>query len=73
MQYIYVERTDIADRGLSSLFDQNADLVSGTWADAKGYETGRGPSGTAGFNAVTNLVPMSTAEQFLRLQIQFVP
>ena len=73
LQYIYVERTDAADRGITSVFEMASLLVPDTWTNAVGYETGRGPAAEAGFNAVTNQVPMTGDTGFIRLNIQFTP
>jgi hypothetical protein len=73
LRYIYVERTDAADRGITSVFEMAELLVPDTWTNATGYETGRGPAAEAGFNAVTNIIPMIDATGFIRLNIEFQP
>lgn len=74
MEYIYFERDDAAVRGLSSILEVGTDLVFTNWVDGSVYETGNGVSGVAGFNAVTNRVPIDTeAKKFIRLQIEFTP
>jgi len=74
IEYVYYERADAAARGLASILEVGTDLVYGGWVDGSLYETGRGTSGVAGYNAVTNRIPTDTeAKQFIRLQIEFTP
>jgi hypothetical protein len=74
ISYIYYERDDAATRGLTSIFEVGTSLIYTNWADATGYETGRGPAAAAGFTAITNQIPIDAEnERFLHLQIEFAP
>ncbi|MDF7826209.1 hypothetical protein P4B35_19435 [Pontiellaceae bacterium B12227] len=74
IEYVYYERDDASDRGLSSMIEVGTDLVMTNWADGSSYEVGSGASGTAGYQAVTNRVPIDAEiQKFIRLQIEFTP
>ena len=74
LEYIYFERTNAVALGLSSILEVGTDLVITNWADGGSYEVGRGDSGIAGFNAVTNWIPTDSEDkQFIHLQVQFTP
>lgn len=75
IEYVYFEREDAADRGLSSSIDVGTDLVITNWADGSSFEIGSGAApGKSGFNAVTNRIPIDAeVKKFIRLQIQFTP
>jgi glucuronoarabinoxylan endo-1,4-beta-xylanase len=74
MEYVYFERTDAASRGLASVLSVATDLAAADWTDGGPYEVGRGASGVAGYNAVTNRVPVdSEAAKFIKLEVRFTP
>ncbi|VGO18694.1 hypothetical protein [Pontiella sulfatireligans] len=74
LEYIYYELDDAASRGMASIFEVGTGLVITNWADASGYETGRGASSQVGLDVVTNRIPTDVeAKRFIRLQIEFTP
>lgn len=74
LEYIYFERDDAADRGLTSILEVGPDLLVNTnWTTAGIEVVGSGPSSEAGYIAVTNRIPMDNATEFLNLRIQFTP
>ena len=71
LQYIYYEREDAVDLGLSSSIDAGTDLVITNWGINTPELVGSGASGIEGYNAVTNRIPTDDdPKQFIRLQIQ---
>lgn len=70
--YVYYERDDAAARGLSASLTAGTDLVNTNWSASPIEFVGSG-AGPAGFNAVTNRVPMDQPQGFLRLQVEFTP
>ena len=67
-QYIYRRRTDAEARGLAYWLELNTNLSSGIWITNGYSEAGTAPLET-GFEAVTNRIPTTEANQFIRLRI----
>jgi len=68
IDYIYRRRTDAAARGLDYYLELNTNLVVGSWSTNGYSETGTMPLET-GFEAVTNQIPTTEANRFIRLRI----
>jgi len=68
LEYSYRRRTDAAARGLDYSLELNTNLVSGVWSTNGYAETGTAPLET-GFEAVTNQVPTTEMNRFIRLRI----
>ncbi|WP_168433072.1 right-handed parallel beta-helix repeat-containing protein [Pontiella sulfatireligans] len=68
LEYVYRRRTDAAARGLIYTLEESTNLVSNDWNIISVL-----PSGTAplepGFEAVTNQIPATETNQFIRLRI----
>ena len=74
IEFVYFERDDAVERGLTTILDVGTDLVNTNWADGSAYKVGSGTSGITNFNAVTNWIPTDEEDQlFIRLQIEFTP
>jgi hypothetical protein len=73
LQYVYFERDDVGDRGLSSVLNVGTDLVITDWTTNGVEFVGSGASAVPGYTAVTNRVPDGKIKQFLRLQVEFTP
>ena len=68
MEYVYARRTD--DAALSYWLETTDSLVFGTWSN-RGYAvTGTNSMGEL-FDIVTNSIPLSDPEKFIRLLIQW--
>ena len=69
LEYIYAQRNDAGDLGLTYWLDQKTDLVTGTWT-SNNYEVGTGML-DAEFDAVTNRLPTAIEDvQFIKLMIE---
>ena len=68
MQYIHAQRND--DTNLVYYLELTDDLVSGTWTNS-GYSVGGTNTALGGdFDEVTNSIPTTDAQTFIRLQVQ---
>ncbi|QHI69084.1 hypothetical protein [Tichowtungia aerotolerans] len=76
MTYVHVQwdETEAALRGLSYDVQATSNLVSGTWS-TNGVEFVGSAADTpaAGYLTVTNRIPVSEMQDFLRLHIEFTP
>ncbi|VGO22945.1 hypothetical protein [Pontiella sulfatireligans] len=71
VDYVYVKRTDAADRGLAYTLKLSTNLVSGAWANSGYTVTGSNDVDSA-YQAITNRVPVADeAQRFIRLQVEF--
>jgi len=68
LEYVYRRRTDAAARGLSYALVGCTNLLTNTWSAVINPPSGIAPLET-GFEAVTNQIPATEANQFIRLQI----
>ena len=69
LTYIYNRRLDAVDRGLIYTVERNANLIiSSLWTTNGVTFAGSGPVDKS-FEAVTNTIPVTANEDFLRLQI----
>lgn len=69
-EYVHVERSDAAGRGLSYWVERTSDLLSPAWTNSGIVTVGSGVL-DADFNTVTNRVPADSEEKlFLRLRVQ---
>ncbi|VGO19220.1 hypothetical protein [Pontiella sulfatireligans] len=73
LEYVYFERDDAADRGLSSILNVGTDLVNTNWTTTGIEFVGSGASAVSGYNAVTNRVETDVDVKFLCLNITFTP
>lgn len=72
LEYIYFERDDAGNRGLTSSLEVGTDLVNTNWADGSPYLVGSGASGIPGYTAVTNWIPTDAeGKQFIKLDVQY--
>jgi len=70
MQYVHVRQTD-PESGLGYSLEENLDLIYGTWTNATATEMGSAVlPGDADFESVTNHVPVTEAQKFIRLKIE---
>lgn len=70
-EFIYFERSDAAQRGLSTSIQSTDNLIFTPFADASSHEVGSGPSEHAGYNAVTNHLPMNSDVQFIQVEVNY--
>ncbi|VGO19353.1 CBM96 family carbohydrate-binding protein [Pontiella sulfatireligans] len=68
LEYVYRRRTDAAARGLSYALEECTNLISNDWSTVTDLPFGTAPLG-AGFEAVTNKIPTTEENQFIRLHI----
>ncbi|VGO19359.1 CBM96 family carbohydrate-binding protein [Pontiella sulfatireligans] len=68
MNYAYRRRTDATERGLSYNLEECTNLVSNDWNIVYGLPVGVSPL-EPGFEAVTNQIPATETNQFIRLRI----
>lgn len=70
MEYVHVRQTD-PESGLGYSLEENMDLVYGTWTNATATEMGSAVlPGDADFESVTNHVPTTEAQKFIRLKVE---
>lgn len=71
LEYVYAERIDAGDRGLSYSVEQTTNLVPGVWTNAGSGFAGTGELESGLFNSVTNRVLADfKAQQFLRISVE---
>ena len=70
-EFIYFERSDAAQRGLTTSIKATDNLIFTPFADASSFEVSSGPSEHAGYNAVTNHVPMDSNVKFIRVDVDY--
>ena len=68
LEYIYRRRTDREARGLNYSLELGTNLVSGVWSTNGYTESGTAPL-EPGFEAVTNRIPATEPNQFIRLKV----
>jgi len=74
IEYVYAKATDADARGLTYGLETTLDLVFVPWTNANYTVTGTGSEAFApGYDAVTNLISIADVQQFIRLQIEYVP
>ncbi len=68
MHYVYRRRTDAATRGLTYTLEECTNLISNDWNTVTDPPSGIAPLET-GFEAVTNQIPTTETNLFIRLRI----
>ncbi|WP_136081854.1 hypothetical protein [Pontiella desulfatans] len=68
LNYIYRRRTDAVARGLAYTFEESSNLLSNDWNLVTNPPSGTAPLET-GFEAVTNQVPTTEPNRFIRLRL----
>ncbi|VGO16311.1 hypothetical protein PDESU_04902 [Pontiella desulfatans] len=69
MEYVYRRRTDAAIRGLTYWLESNTNLLTGNWNSNSYFTSGTGSS-APGFETVTNEIPTTETNRFIRLRIE---
>jgi endo-1,4-beta-xylanase len=72
IEYVYARRNDAAARGLSYELENTADLIEGVWTNSGFLFVGEGPI-DGEFDAITNRLPITGVEGFIRLNIHYTP
>ena len=68
LEYVYRRRTDATSRGLLYTLEESTNLISNDWNVVTNPPTGTAPL-EPGFEAVTNQMPTTETNQFIRLRI----
>ena len=69
LEYVYAQRNDAAVRGLTYSVECSTNLVSNAWTNGNIEVVGVGIL-DAEFNSVTNRVPATENQGFIRLRIE---
>jgi len=70
--YIYAERADAAELGLSYELVLKDELTAGSWTNDESYLEIPGEEISNGFVAVTNVVPTTQDNRFVTVQVEEV-
>ena len=68
LKYVYRRRTDAVARGLTYALEECTNLISNDWNTVTNPPTGSAPL-ESGFESVTNTIPTTETNQFIRLRI----
>jgi hypothetical protein len=72
IEYVYARRSDAEERGLGYALQTTDDLVGGVWTNSGVVFVGEGVL-SGEFDSVTNRLPATDAEGFIRLNVEYAP
>jgi hypothetical protein len=69
VEYVYAQRNDATERGLSYWLESRTNMLAGSWTNANANVVGTGVL-DAEFDSVTNRIPATGETQFIQLKIE---